>query len=61
MSLTKFSELIGQREKKSRQWISLGMKSKKLLTVFQVPNEGDESLAKQCERFRDIADIKESN
>jgi len=62
MSLTKFSELIGQRLKKDRQWVTIGISiKKKLLTVFHVPlkeDEVDESLTKQCERFRDVADIK---
>lgn len=58
MSLTKFSELIGQRLLKDRQWVSIGIGKKKLLAVFHVPIEEDESLTKQCERFRDVADIK---
>lgn len=58
ISLTKFSELIGQRLPKDRQWIALGAGVKKLLTVFHVGDPGDESLSKQCERFRDLADIR---
>jgi putative DNA primase/helicase len=64
MSLTKFSELIAQRVKKDRQWITMGAASaKNLLTVFHVPlPEGDEpeTLSKQCDRFRSLADIKET-
>ncbi|MGO4469656.1 hypothetical protein, partial [Pseudoduganella sp. RAF53_2] len=60
-SLTKFAELMGNRLKKDRQWVTIGTK-KKLLTVLHVPDqEGDdakESLSKRCERFRDLADIK---
>lgn len=59
MSLTKFSELIATRVPKSRQHVALGVSPKKLLTVFQVPSDTDESLSKQCQRFRDLADIKE--
>lgn len=63
MTLTKFGELIAQRVHKDRQWVSVGPSSaKKLLTVFHVPQpEGapPESLSKQCERFRNLADIKE--
>lgn len=58
LSLTKFSELIGQRLRKDRQWVSIGSSKKKLLTVFHVPTDEDETLTKQCERFRNAADIK---
>jgi phage/plasmid primase-like uncharacterized protein len=63
LTLTKFAELIAQRVKKDRQWVSLGPSSgKKLLTVFHVPwteeKEEELTLTKQCERFRDLADIK---
>jgi phage/plasmid primase-like uncharacterized protein len=59
-SLTKFGELMGNRLKKDRQWVTIGSK-KKLLTVLHVPPEEgalEESLSKQCERFRDLADIR---
>lgn len=60
-SLTKFAELMGNRLKKDRQWVALGAKQKKLLTVLHVPwweDRPEEPLAKQCERFRELADIK---
>ena len=64
MTLTKFSELIGQRVRKDRQWVTVGTSStKKLLTVFHVPpadGADPEPLSKQCDRFRNLADIKES-
>lgn len=60
-SLTKFAELMGNRLKKDRQWVTIGAK-RKLLTVLHVPDqEGDppdESLSARCERFRRLADIK---
>lgn len=59
MSLTKFSELLATRVHKSRQHVDLGAGSKKLLMVFKVPGNEDESLSKQCQRFRDLADIKD--
>jgi phage/plasmid primase-like uncharacterized protein len=64
MTLTKFAELIAQRVRKDRQWVTLGASStKKLLTVFHVPwtddNEPEQTLSKQCERFRNLAEIKE--
>jgi hypothetical protein len=64
MTMTKFAELIAQRVRKDRQWVALGATGqKKLLTVFHVPwtdeKEPELSLSKQCERFRDLADIKE--
>ena len=61
MSITKFSELIAQRVHKDRQWVALGAKPKKLLTVFHAPGEEGETLSKQCERFRKAADIREDN
>lgn len=56
----KFSELIGQRVRKDRQWVTLGTK-KKLLTLFIVPDIDAkvESYTQQCLRFRDLADIRE--
>jgi hypothetical protein len=64
MTLTKFAELIAQRVRKDRQWVALGATGqKKLLTVFHVPwtdeKEPEPSLSKRCERFRDLAEIKE--
>lgn len=64
MTLTKFAELIAQRVRKDRQWVALGATGqKRLLTVFHVPwtdeKEPEMSLSKQCERFRNLADIKE--
>ncbi|MGJ9420452.1 PriCT-2 domain-containing protein [Massilia sp. CMS3.1] len=61
LSLTKFSELIAQRVKKDRQWVSIGGAAKKLLTVLHVPQPEDEpteTLSQQCERFFKLADIK---
>jgi putative DNA primase/helicase len=38
LTMTKFGELIAQRVRKDRQWVTLGASStKKLLTVFHVP------------------------
>lgn len=59
MSMTKFGELMATRVDKSRQHVALGVGTKKLRTVFKVPIEEEESLSKQCQRFRDLADIKE--
>jgi phage/plasmid primase-like uncharacterized protein len=64
MTMTKFAELIAQRVRKDRQWVTVGPTGqKKLLTVFHVPwgdeKEPEPSLSKRCERFRDLADIKE--
>jgi phage/plasmid primase-like uncharacterized protein len=62
LSLTKFAEMMGTRLAKDRQWVAIGAKKKKLLTVLHVPpQEGDdanEPLSKSCERFRDLAGIK---
>jgi putative DNA primase/helicase len=61
LSLTKFAELIAQRVKKDRQWVTLGSAAKRLLTVFHVPQPEDEEpmkLSQQCERFRNLAEIK---
>lgn len=64
VSMTKFAELIAQRVRKDRQWVTHGATSqKKLLTVFHVPWT-DESkpapdLSKQCQTFRDVAELKE--
>ena len=57
MSLTKFSELIAQRVPKSRQWVHVGVR-KQLLTVFHVDSESTDTLSKQCQIFRDLADIR---
>lgn len=59
ISLTKFAELIATRVPKSRQQVTIGASPKRILTVFRVPSPEDESLLKQCQRFRDLADIKE--
>ena len=64
MTITKFSELIAQRIKKDRQWVTIGTSmTKKLLTVFHVPwtdeKSPEPSLSKQCQTFRDLAEIKE--
>jgi phage/plasmid primase-like uncharacterized protein len=37
MTMTKFGELIAQRVRKDRQWVTIGAATKKLLTVFHVP------------------------
>lgn len=61
LSLTKFAELIAQRVKKDRQWVTLGSSAKRLLTVFHVPQPEDEEpmkLSQQCERFRNLAELK---
>ncbi|SDH41394.1 MULTISPECIES: DUF5906 domain-containing protein [unclassified Duganella] len=57
LSLTKFSELLAQRVAKSRQWVQLGVK-KQLLTVFHVESDSTDTLSKQCQTFRDLADIR---
>lgn len=61
MSLTKFAELIAQRIPKSRQWVQMGTRKKQLLTVFHVESDSADSVSKQCQTFRDIADIREVN
>lgn len=55
----KFAELIGQRVRKDRQWVTIGPK-KQLLTLFIVPDIDAkvESYTQQCVRFRDLADIR---
>jgi putative DNA primase/helicase len=61
LSITKFAELIAQRVKKDRQWVTIGSASKRLLTVFHVPQpEGEEkkALSQQCDTFRNLAEIK---
>lgn len=63
LSMTKFAELIAQRVKKDRQWVTLGGAAKRLLTVFHVPQADDpdkapEKLSEQCERFYKLAEIK---
>lgn len=57
LSLTKFSELIAQRVPKSRQWVQVGIK-KQLLTVFHVDSDSIDTLSKQCQTFRELADIR---
>jgi phage/plasmid primase-like uncharacterized protein len=64
VSMTKFAELIAQRIRKDRQWVIHGATSqKKLLTVFHVPWTDEKlpapDLSKQCQTFRDVADIKD--
>jgi putative DNA primase/helicase len=59
LSWTKFSELIAQRIAKDRQWVRIGASPKRLLTVFHVPDDDPASLSTKCERFRNLADIKE--
>lgn len=61
LTLTKFAELIAQRIKKDRQWVTIGSAAKRLLTVFHVPQPEDEekkTLSQQCERFYNLAEIK---
>lgn len=61
LTLTRFAELIAQRIKKDRQWVTIGGAAKRLLTVFHVPQpEGDEpkTLSQQCERFRKLDEIE---
>lgn len=61
LSITKFAELIAQRVKKDRQWVTIGSASKRLLTVFHVPQPDDEekkTLSQQCDTFRNLAEIK---
>jgi putative DNA primase/helicase len=61
LTITKFAELIAQRVKKDRQWVTIGSASKRLLTVFHVPQpEGEEvkRLSDQCNTFRNLAEIK---
>ncbi len=59
LSITRFSELIAQRVAKERKWVTIGLKKKQFLMVFVVPQEEEETLNKQIERFRTTADIKE--
>lgn len=61
LTLTRFAELIAQRVKKDRQWVTIGGAAKRLLTVFHVPQpEGEEpkTLSQQCERFRKLDEIE---
>ena len=62
LTITKFSELIAQRIRKDRQWVTIGSSTRKqLLTVFHVPQSEDEeplNLSQQCDRFRNLAEIK---
>ncbi|MDN4057140.1 DUF5906 domain-containing protein [Massilia sp. YIM B02769] len=63
LTITKFAELIAQRVKKDRQWVTIGGATKRLLTVFHIPQAEDsekppETLSQQCERFYKLADIK---
>jgi putative DNA primase/helicase len=60
LSLTKFSELLGGREVKERKRVTMGAKTMQR-TVFIIadPEHPDEDLGKQCQRFRDLAGIKE--
>lgn len=61
LTITKFAELIAQRVKKDRQWVTIGSASKRLLTVFHVPQpDGEEvkRLSDQCNTFRNLAEIK---
>ena len=61
LTLTRFAELIAQRIKKDRQWVTIGGAAKRLLTVFHVPQpEGEDpkTLSQQCERFRKLDEIE---
>ncbi|MGB6054613.1 MAG: PriCT-2 domain-containing protein [Burkholderiaceae bacterium] len=62
LSITKFSELIAQRVPKFRREVTLGSKPKKQRTVFIVPwddeTKPEESLSRQCDRFRDLSGLK---
>jgi hypothetical protein len=53
--------LIAQRIPKSRQWVQLGTRKKQLLTVFHVDSDSTDTLQKQVETFRNLADIREAN
>lgn len=69
MSMTKFNEMIGQRLRKDRAWVSMGASTtKRLLSVFYVPYvaaDGDTqatgregTVSEQCAHFRDRADVR---
>lgn len=60
LTLTKFSCLLSNRETKARYEIDFGMKSS-TCTIFitQNINKNEESLSKQCNRFRNAAGIKD--
>jgi phage/plasmid-associated DNA primase len=61
LTITRFAELIAQRIRKDRQWVTIGSSAKRLLTVFHVPQPEDEepkTLSQQCDRFRTLAEIK---
>lgn len=61
LSIKKFSELILGRLERDRQWITLGVKKKKLLTIFHVPDDGKQTHSKNCEDFRKAAGIKDED
>jgi hypothetical protein len=61
LNIKKFSELIAGHLDRDRQWITLGVKARKLLTIFHVPSDKGESNSQQCERFRKAAGIKDED
>ena len=59
LSLTKFAELMSGRELKTKKGVLLGNQTKKMSKmVFVIGNEENETLSKQCQRFRDVTGIK---
>lgn len=61
LNIKKFSELIAGRLDRDRQWITLGVKSKKLLTIFHVPDDGKKNHSQNCESFRKSAGLKDED
>lgn len=61
LNIKKFSELIAGRLDRDRQWITLGVKNKKLLTIFHVPDDGKKNHSQNCESFRKAAGIKDED
>lgn len=62
LSMTKFSELIANREAKSRKRVLMhGWTKEAMRTVFQVdsPDYRDKDYRTQCQIFRDVAGVKD--
>ncbi len=60
LTLTKFSELLAGRENKQKKWVTLGAKkTTKMVFLIENPEEKETDLSKQCQKFRDLADIRE--
>jgi hypothetical protein len=49
---------MSSRETKEKKWVTLGSKPKKTKMVFLIDDPDEPDLNKQCQKFRDLADIK---